>query len=131
MQHTTLDNKQATEKYNRPIIYFLLLWTALNVLQAYTLELHADEAYYWVFSRMMDWGFYYHPPMVAVFIRIGDTLAHNELGARLITLLSSTLAIYLVWLMLQRYAVSAKWFILFMAGILIFHVYGFTATPDA
>jgi hypothetical protein len=131
MQHTTLNNKQATEKYNRPIIYFLLLWTALNVLQASTLELHADEAYYWVFSRMMDWGFYYHPPMVAVFIRIGDTLMHNELGARLITLLSSTLAIYLVWLMLQRYAVSAKWFILFMAGILIFHVYGFTATPDA
>ncbi|WP_183563193.1 ArnT family glycosyltransferase [Mucilaginibacter sp. SP1R1] len=131
MQHATLNNTQAQVKYNRPVVYFLLLWTLLNILQAYTLELHADEAYYWVFSRMMDWGFYYHPPMVAVFIRIGDTLVHNELGARLITLLSSTLALYLVWLMLQRYAVSAKWFILFMGGVLIFHVYGFTATPDA
>ncbi|WPU95161.1 glycosyltransferase family 39 protein [Mucilaginibacter sabulilitoris] len=131
MQHNTLNNAKDPVKYSRPVIYFLLLWTALNILQAATLELHADEAYYWVFSRMMDWGFYYHPPMVAVFIRIGDTLMHNELGARLITLLSSTLAIYLIWLMLRRYAVSAKWFVLFMAGILIFHVYGFTATPDA
>ena len=131
MQQNTLNNAKDPVKYNRPVIYFLLLWTVLNILQAATLELHADEAYYWVFSRMMDWGFYYHPPMVAVFIRIGDTLMHNELGARLITLLSSTLAIYLVWLMLRRYAVSAKWFILFMAGILVFHVYGFTVTPDA
>ncbi|MDR6942626.1 hypothetical protein J2W55_002468 [Mucilaginibacter pocheonensis] len=131
MQHSTSNNTQALVKYNRPVIYFLLLWTALNILQAATLELHADEAYYWVFSRMMDWGFYYHPPMVAVFIRIGDTLMHNELGTRLITLLSSSAAMYMVWVMLQRYAVSAKWFILFMAGILVFHVYGFTATPDA
>ena len=131
MQHDSLNNTQAPVKYNRPVIYFLLLWTALNVLQSATLELHADEAYYWVFSRMMDWGFYYHPPMVAVFIRMGDMLMHNELGARLITLLSSTGAIYLIWLMLKRYGVSAKWFILLMSGILIFHVYGFTATPDA
>ncbi|MDN3550093.1 glycosyltransferase family 39 protein [Mucilaginibacter aquaedulcis] len=131
MQHNTLNNPDDPVKYSRPVIYFLLLWTALNILQSYTLELHADEAYYWVFSKMMDWGFYYHPPMVAVFIHIGDLLVHNELGARLITLLSSTAAIYLIWLMLQRYAVSAKWFILLIAGILVFHVYGFTATPDA
>ncbi|SDE43552.1 Dolichyl-phosphate-mannose-protein mannosyltransferase [Mucilaginibacter pineti] len=131
MPNTALNNTQATAKYSKPVIYFLLLWTALNALQAYTLEVHADEAYYWVFSRMMDWGFYYHPPMVAVFIRIGDTLMHNELGTRLVTLLSSTAAIYLIWLMLQRYAVSAKWFVVLTAGILVFHVYGFTATPDA
>lgn len=131
MQDTSLNNTQAAAKYSKPVIYFLLLWTALNALQAYTLEVHADEAYYWVFSRMMDWGFYYHPPMVAVFIRIGDMLVHNELGTRLVTLLSSTGAIYLIWLMLRRYAISAKWFIVLMGGILIFHVYGFTATPDA
>ena len=83
MQDTAISNTPAQTKYNKPIIYFLLLWTALNILQASTLEVHADEAYYWIFSRMMDWGFYYHPPMVAVFIRMGDTLMHNELVTRL------------------------------------------------
>jgi hypothetical protein len=131
MQDTAITNTPAQTKYNKPIIYFLLLWTALNILQASTLEVHADEAYYWIFSRMMDWGFYYHPPMVAVFIRIGDTLMHNELGTRLAMVLTSTLSIYIIWLMLKRYEVSAKWFILLMSGVWVFQIYGFTATPDA
>ena len=131
MQDTAISNTPAQTKYNKPIIYFLLLWTALNILQASTLEMHADEAYYWIFARMMDWGFYYHPPMVAVFIRIGDTLMHNGLGTRLVTVLSSTLSIYIIWLMLKRYEVSTKWFIVLMSGVWVFQIYGFTATPDA
>jgi hypothetical protein len=116
---------------NRPIWYFIICWTILNALQAYTLELHADEAYYWMFAQNLDWGYFYHPPMVALFIKIGDTLLPNELGLRMLTILSNSVAIYLLWLILKRYQVSAKWFILLVSGILVFHVYGFTSTPDA
>ncbi|HVS92357.1 MAG TPA: glycosyltransferase family 39 protein [Mucilaginibacter sp.] len=116
---------------NKPILYFLLCWTALNLLQAYVQEIHADEAYYWLYSRFLDWGYFDHPPMVAIFIRIGDSLVHSEFGVRIMTVLSSTLSLYVLWLIVKKYGVQAKWFILVVAGIFIFHLYGFMTTPDA
>ncbi|TWR27401.1 glycosyltransferase family 39 protein [Mucilaginibacter pallidiroseus] len=128
MQDTTASH---INQSNKPIWYFILCWTIFNALQAYTLELHADEAYYWLFAQKLDWGYFYHPPMVALFIKIGDTLLHNELGLRLLTVLSNSAAIWLLWLVVKPYQVSSKWFILLVSGILVFHVYGFTSTPDA
>lgn len=113
------------------IWYFLLCWTVLNAIQAYTLELQGDEAYYWMYSRYIDWGYFDHPPMVALFIRIGDSIMHNELGLRLITVLASSASIYLIWLILRRYAVDVVAFVLVISGVFIFHIYGFTTTPDA
>src|SRR3978361_794232 len=103
-----LSSSQQNPSSDKPIWYFLLCWTILNALQAYKLEIHADEAYYWMYSRFLDWGYFDHPPMVAIFIRIGDSLMHNELGLRLMTVLSNSLAIYLLWLIVKKYAVSAK-----------------------
>lgn len=125
-----LSSTQKNIQSDRPIWYFLLCWTIFNALQAYTLELHADEAYYWLYSKYLNWGYFDHPPMVALFIRIGDTLMHNELGLRLITVLTSTVSLYVLWLILKRYAVDALSFILATSGILIFSIYGFTTTPD-
>ncbi|MBW4888388.1 glycosyltransferase family 39 protein [Mucilaginibacter sp. HMF5004] len=119
------------QQSNKPIWYFLLLWTLLNAIQAYTLELHGDEAYYWVYSRFLDWGYFDHPPMVAVFIKIGDTLMHNELGLRLLTVFTNSASVYLLWLVLKKYNASDKWFILVVSGLFIFHIYGFTTTPDS
>jgi hypothetical protein len=115
---------------NKIILYFLLFWTILNIIQASTLELQADEAYYWLYSRYLDWGYFDHPPMVALFIRMGDSLLHNEFGLRLFTVLTSSASIYLLWLILKKYAVDAIAFVLVISGIFIFHIYGFTTTPD-
>jgi hypothetical protein len=115
---------------DKPIWYFLLGWTIFNIIQSATLELHPDEAYYWIYSRFLDWGYFDHPPMVAVFIWLGDHIMHNELGLRFCTILVSSTSIYLLWLTLKRYAIEARWFIIVMSGVLIFHIYGFTTTPD-
>lgn len=122
---------QTAKQSDKPIWYFLLCWTILNVIQASTLELHADEAYYWMYSRFLDWGYFDHPPMVALFIRFGDSIAHTELCLRLLTVIVSTISIYLLWLILKKYAVNAWAFILVVSGMLILHIYGFTTTPDA
>lgn len=115
----------------RIIFYFLLFWTILNAVQACTLELQGDEAYYWMYSKYLDWGYFDHPPMVALFIRIGDSIMHNEFGLRLLTVLASSGSIYLLWLILKKYAVDAVAFVLVISGVFIFHIYGFTTTPDA
>ncbi|WP_428328763.1 ArnT family glycosyltransferase [Mucilaginibacter sp.] len=119
-----------SSKYNKIIFYFLLAWTILNAIQAYTLELQGDEAYYWMYSRYLDWGYFDHPPMVALFIRIGDSIMHNEFCLRLITVLASSTSIWLLWLTLKKYEVDARAFVLVISGIFIFHIYGFTTTPD-
>src|SRR5882757_3122251 len=91
-------NNSYEEKNQAKLIwYFLIGWTILNAVQAYTLEIHADEAYYWLYSKFLDWGYFDHPPMVAIFIRIGDSIIHSEFGVRLMTVLSSTLSVYVLW----------------------------------
>ncbi|WP_214072278.1 glycosyltransferase family 39 protein [Mucilaginibacter sp. dw_454] len=126
-----LSSTQTAKQSDQPIWWFLLCWTILNVVQASTLELHADEAYYWMYSRFLDWGYFDHPPMVALFIRIGDSISHTELGLRLLTVIASTTSIYILWLILKKYAVNIWAFILVVSGMLILHIYGFTTTPDA
>jgi hypothetical protein len=128
MYGTTLNKSIKPDKI---ILYFLLFWTILNVIQACTLELQGDEAYYWLYSKYLDWGYFDHPPMVALFIRIGDSIMHNELGLRLTTVLTSSASIYLLWLILKKYAVDVVAFVLVISGVFIFHIYGFTTTPDA
>jgi len=128
MPDTKLNTSSAA---NKTVLFFLLLWTMLNAIQAYTLELQGDEAYYWLYSRYLDWGYFDHPPMVAIFIRIGDSLIHNEFGLRLLTVLASSASVYFLWLALKRYAVSPGAFVVVVSSIFIFHIYGFTTTPDA
>src|ERR1700757_3197231 len=96
---------------NRIILYFLLAWTVLNIIQAATLELHADEAYYWLYSRYLDWGYFDHPPMVALFIRAGYVITHTELGVRLLTVLASSLTVWLLWLIVKKYTTDAVTFV--------------------
>jgi hypothetical protein len=115
---------------NKIIIGFLLFWTVLNIIQASTLELQADEAYYWLYSKYLAWGYFDHPPMVAILIKLGDTIVHNEFGLRLFTIIFSTSSIYLLWLIAKKYALDAYTFVLIVSGIFIFHIYGFTTTPD-
>lgn len=122
---------QQKASLEKTVKYFLLVWTLINLLQSYFTELHPDEAYYWLYSRFLDWGYFDHPPMVALFIRAGDSLFHNELSLRLLTVFTGTFSWWLLWQILKKYQVEAQWFVLVISSISIFHIFGFTTTPDA
>jgi hypothetical protein len=77
--------------------------TALTILALVVLRLGAaaftpltfDEAYYWTWSKHLAGGYYDHPPMVALVIRLGTMLAGDtELGVRLVSIL---LALPMSW----------------------------------
>lgn len=123
-----LQTKKTTEQI---LLIFLGVWTLLNIIQATFVEVHADEAYYWVYSRFLDWGYFDHPPMVALFIKIGDALLPGTLGLRLFTVITSTLSVFLLWKIVKPYAENIKLFILLFGSVLLFHVYGFITTPDS
>ncbi|WP_316815521.1 ArnT family glycosyltransferase [Pedobacter nyackensis] len=123
-----LETKRKTEQI---LFVFLGIWTFINVIQASFVEVHADEAYYWVYSRFLDWGYFDHPPMVALFIKIGNIFSTSTLGLRLMTVITSTMSVYLLWRIVSQYASNIKLFVLLFSAIVLFHVYGFITTPDA
>ena len=62
------------------------------------IELSFDEAYYWIYSEYLAWGYFDHPPMVAVFIKLGTLLFGNtELGVRFIFNIAMCASRYLVY----------------------------------
>src|ERR1700754_4775394 len=81
---------------------FLLVWLLLALFQAGCTELMDDEAYYWVYSRHLDWGYFDHPPMVALLIRIGYTLFHNEFGVRVCMVVLNLLTLIITDKLLPR-----------------------------
>ncbi len=83
-------------KQLRPYHFFILLWLILNLIQAAFTQLTSDEGYYWLYARTLEWGYYDHPPMVALMIKAGALLFRGELGIRLVNVLFSTGAIYLL-----------------------------------
>src|SRR5690606_30457120 len=121
---------ETRKKAKQTLFVFLGLWTLINIVQATFVEVHADEAYYWVYSQFLDWGYFDHPPMVALFIKIGDALFPSTLGLRLLTVITSTLSVYLLWKIVSRYAHNVRLFILLFSSVVLFHVYGFITTPD-
>jgi 4-amino-4-deoxy-L-arabinose transferase-like glycosyltransferase len=61
---------------------------ALRLVAAAWTPLTFDEAYYWMWSKHLAFGYYDHPPGVAVLIRLGTMIAGDtELGVRLASIL--------------------------------------------
>ena len=59
--------------------------TVVRLVFAAMLPLSPDEAYYWVWSRALASGYVDHPPMVALWIRLGTALlGETSLGVRLL-----------------------------------------------
>ena len=60
----------------------------MRLVAALYTPLMCDEAYYWMWSKHLAGGYYDHPPMVALVIRLGTMIAGDtELGVRLISIL--------------------------------------------
>ena len=60
----------------------------LRLVAAAFTPLTFDEAYYWMWSKHLAGGYYDHPPMVAIVIRLGTMIAGDtELGVRLVSIL--------------------------------------------
>src|ERR1700734_2808078 len=66
----------------------VLALVALRVVAAAWTPLTFDEAYYWMWSKYLAFGYYDHPPMVAAVIRLGTMIAgDSEFGVRLVSIL--------------------------------------------
>ena len=113
----------------------ILALVALRLVAAAVTPITFDEAYYWMWSKHLAGGYYDHPPMVAVVIRLGTLIAGDtEFGVRLVSIL---LALPMSWAVYQaasilfgggRVAAAAA---LFLNITLLAAVGTMIVTPDA
>jgi hypothetical protein len=72
----------------RNIWLTIIVLVALRLVAAALTPITFDEAYYWMWSKHLAGGYYDHPPLVAVVIRLGTLFAGDtELGVRLVSIL--------------------------------------------
>jgi hypothetical protein len=76
------------------IVAAVTLWRALA---AWLTPVAQDEAYYYDWARALAWGYFDHPPGVAVLGLGAPLLPGSALAARLGTLLASTLTLLALW----------------------------------
>lgn len=107
-----------------PAILFFSAWLILNLIQAGGTGLFDDEAYYWVYSKFPAWGYFDHPPMIALFIKAGYSLFKSEFGVRLLIVISSTLTLGIIYRLLPKkndlvfFAIAGSMSILQIGGII-------------
>ncbi len=114
------------QKHHRSLFY--TTWLVLALAQAASTELIADEAYYWVYSKFLSWGYFDHPPMIALLIKCGYSFFHNESGVRLICALLSVFTLVIIESLIDKKNPFLFYTIALSIGFL--QIAGFLAVPD-
>ncbi|WP_207511231.1 ArnT family glycosyltransferase [Longitalea luteola] len=109
-------------------LLFYIGWLVISIVQAINTELFDDEAYYWVYSRFIDWGYFDHPPMIAALVKAGYAIFHNELGVRFFIILLNTATIFLVQQL--TYKKDDRLFYAVALSIAAAQIGGILAVPD-
>ena len=116
------------------LFYLLLLsWFLINIVQSILTEITNDETYYALWGNRLDWGYFDHPPMVAVFTAISSWLFSGNLGVRFMTVFIQLVVLLLIWKTIDLKSPSQSHVVRFFAiaaSIVMFTAYGFITTPD-
>src|SRR3979490_881466 len=81
----------------------ILALVALRLVAAAWTPVTLDQAYFWMWSKVLAGGYYDHPPMVAFVIRLGTMIAGDtELGVRLVSIM---LALPMSWAVYRTAAI--------------------------
>lgn len=117
------------------LFYILLItWVMADLLVAIFTPMHADEAYYALYGRHLDWGYYDHPPMVALLTAASSALFKGNLSIRFLTVLLHGGTVWLIWKTIAAKSPTRRDVLTFFAvaaSLVMFSVYGFVTTPDA
>lgn len=136
MQQRVFNFLKALKRLNQGqlLIVLLLLWLLLNLIQAALTGVIYDESYYFHYSRNLDWGYYDHPPVVALMVRLSSLLFDGGLSVRFVTVVLQIFTIAFIWKTAEDQLVHNNNLIRFFAiisSVVMFVVYGFITTPDS
>jgi len=112
--------------------YLLGLVFIINLIQSYFTDLIFDEAYYWYYAQNMAWGYFDHPPMVALMVKLSSFLFDGELGVRFVSCLLSVGTLFFLWLLIDNPKKNKYvWhFFVLCFSMTLLNAYGFFTLPD-
>jgi 4-amino-4-deoxy-L-arabinose transferase-like glycosyltransferase len=106
--------------WNRRFFILLAIVTAFRIIYLFVspLDLVADEAYYWDWSRQLDWGYFSKPPMIAWIIALfSRTIGPAVAVVRLPAVLLGTVSALALFLLARRMYDSRTAFWAAVAGM--------------
>ena len=112
----------------------MLLAYLLRLIYCSQIDLLPTEAYYWNYSRHLDFGYLDHPPMVALLIRAGTTVFGNtEFGVRIGALCCNLIAaLFMFRLARNLFGEASAWVaVVLMQTLPFFFLSGMVMNPDA
>lgn len=119
-------------KIAKPFYLLLGLFFLLNLLQSSFTQLLYDEAYYWYYAQNLAWGYFDHPPMIALMIKVGITFFKTELGVRLVSIILLSLTSIILWQLVdaQNKQKNIGLFFLLLFSLPLLNAYSFLSLPD-
>jgi len=115
-------------------VYLIAYAFALRLVYLGSAELLPEEAYYWNYSRHLDFGYLDHPPMVAWLIRLGTSLfGYSEFGVRIGALCCAAVTAFFTYrLTVNLFGRAGALAALLLAQCLpFFFLSGMLLTPDS
>jgi len=125
---------EAAKKPWRLAIGLIAYAVVLRLIYAGSVEMMPEEAYYWSYSRHLDFGYLDHPPMVAWLIRLGTGLfGQTEFGVRAGALCCGAVTSVFVYKLARNLfgEAGALAALLLTQTLPYFFLSGFLMTPDA
>lgn len=101
----------------------------MGIVQAAFTEISSDEAYYWRYAQNLQWGYFDHPPVIAVLIKMGGLIFNGVLGVRLMILALNTATIFLLEKLSRPTNILTYYLVI--ASLAVFHLGGILAIPDS
>jgi 4-amino-4-deoxy-L-arabinose transferase-like glycosyltransferase len=83
-------------------IIFVALIAVWKAFLSYGVQLHPDEAYYWLWSHHLAPGYYDHAPMVAYFIKLTTLFTQNELAVRFSSIIVTVVLSYFIYRLTKK-----------------------------
>lgn len=120
------------QKLPRLFLYLLGIILVLNLLQSYFTELIYDEAYYWYYAKNLAWGYFDHPPMVALMIKVSGLFFDGELGVRFLSCLFYIAGLIVLWATIDHPKKKdfVPHFFVVVFSMTLLNAYGFFTLPD-
>ena len=118
----------------RLFAFLLILWLGMNFFQAIFTEIMTDETYYFLYGQNLAWGYFDHPPMVALMTWLSALICKGNLSVRFVTVFMQFFTLVIIWKLIDEKKPDTKKVALFFIismSMVMFQAYGFMTTPDA
>ena len=116
----------------KQLFYITAITLGLSAIYNMFIPLHGDEAYYWLFSKHLQWGYYDHPALIAYYIHLFTYFSDAIFFVRLGNIVAYAVVLWVLYDVSKRYISpkAAPIALLVMLSIPLFHAATLIITPD-